>query len=236
MINLGAHKEQVMKEKVNLNKSLTPRSEVCTIHGLTFKHNDYNGQDGYDVSLVLEGKDLTSHGFEGFLIDQNNPELGRYKGPIGTVKLSQFTFVTKVWAGKNGKPDNEVDRDTAIVLELGKIAKIVNKVDELFSGDSPNIEAVIEKASRVFAGTKINVTIGGKEYEKNGYSRYELFLVKPDKNFFNMEEPGKTPSYLQKFDPVKHLIPKKAGSGSTVAGDAPVANFEMTEVEFEVNV
>lgn len=225
-IDLGAQKEEVMKERSNLNKSLTPRVEVCTILGFTCRKNDYRDMDGYDIAMLVEGKDLTSQGFEGFFIDKEDESLGRYKGAVGSVKLSQYTFATKTFPAKGTKPEQTVDRDTAIVTEFGKIAKLVGKVDELFEGEVADIPSLIAKASTVLVGSKLNLSIGGKEYDKKGFTKYELFLIKADKGLFNMEVPGKTPSFLQQFDPAKHIVKMKAA--------APTEDFEPVEVEFSV--
>ncbi len=223
-INLGAKKEEVSKLTSNFSKTLTPRSEVCTINGVSFRKNDYKNQDGYDVSLILEGADITEQGFEGFFIDKDNPSLGRHKGPVGNVALSQWSFASKVWPAKNGKPEQVVDRDSDIIAELGKVARLVNKIDALFEGEEEDIEAVMNKASEVFKGTKINVLIAGQKYEKNGFLKYNLFVPKAEKGFYNMEAPNTVPSKLQPFDPAKHIIEKKAA--------ATVDSFEVPENEF----
>ena len=224
-IDLGAQKEAINKPKVNLSKTLTPRNEIVTVTGLSFRKNEMN--DGYDIYLEVVGKDMTEFGFEGFFIDKEDESLGRHKGSVGRVKLSQYSFATKTFPARNGRAEQTVDRDATILAELGKVAKICGRVDELFEGSVENIEMLISKANTVLAGAEINLCIGGKEYDSNGYTKYDLFLPKTDKGLYAMETPGVTPSYLQQFDPAKHIVRKAASA-------VVVDSFEAVETEFSV--
>lgn len=228
-INLGAKKEEVLKQGNYLSKTLVPGSGVFTLVGMTCKANDYNDQDGYDITMNLEGEDLTALGFEGFFLDVEDPSLGRHKGAVGKVKLNQYTYVTKTFAETATKAEQTIDRDSAIINDLGKLAKIFNKVDELFEGEVDGIPALIAKAERLFKGCKLAAVIGGKQYiDKKGYTQYELYLVKPDKNFYNMESVDAIPSKLTVFNPSKHIVIKAGKTADTID------TFEPVEAEFAV--
>ena len=229
-INLTAKKEEILKSTSNLSKTLLPGSEVCTITKISFKKNDWNNMDGYDIILSLEGKDLTDQGFVGFFIDKEDESLGRVKGAVGNVKMSQYSFATKEYPATNVKAAQVVERDTTILTELGKLAKICGKYDELFEGEVENIEMFIAKAGEVLVGGKVNLTIGGREYlDKNNYIKYELFIVRSEKGAYAMETPGVNPSKLVVFNAAKHIIAKKGGASEIAA-----VEFEPVSVEFTV--
>lgn len=240
-IDLGSKKEAALKPKRNLSKTITPRNEVCTILGVKFRKNDYNNQNGLDVLLNLVGEDLTDQGFEGFFIDKDNPALGRHNGPVGDVKLSMWSYVTKTFPPRNGKEGKTIERDQSIIEDLGKVASLCNKVDEFFQGSFDDAIGIIEHANDVFKGCKLNFLIAGKEYMSNGYTKYDLFLPKTDTGYFAMEVPGTEPSLVQKFDPSIHIIRKKAVA--TVTEFAPVDatlvgldEFAPIEEEFDVQM
>jgi hypothetical protein len=225
-IDLSAKKEELAKGRSNLSKTLVPGQQVCTITGITYRKNDYKGQDGLNISLQLEGEDLTAQGFEGFFLDQNNPDLGRHKGAVGRVELSQYSYTSKTGKDRNGK-NYEIDRDASILSDVSKLASVCGKFDELMLGEVDDIVAFIEKASDLLTGSTLNFIVAGKEYEKNGYTQYNLFIPKAPKGFYAYEPADAEPSKLMAFNP-NTLITRRAVA-------APVESFEVAEAEFDIN-
>lgn len=225
-INLSARKEELAKSSLNLSKTLVPGAQVCTITSITCRKNDYKNQNGLNVSLNLEGEDLTSQGFEGFFIDQNNPTLGRHKGAVGRVDLSQYTYTSKSGRDKKGNP-YEIDRDSSVMNDISKLAVACGKFDELMQGEVDDIEAFVERASEVMTGCTLNFIIAGKEYEKNGYTQYNLYIPKADKNMYAYEAVGAEASKLMSFNASTMIVHKQPA--------AVVESFEVAETEFDIN-
>lgn len=198
-IDLSAKKEELAKSMSNLSKTLVPGSQPCTITGITYRVNDYKNQDGLNISLQLEGKDLTDQGFEGFFLDQSNPDLGRHKGAVGRVELSQFSYISKEGV-KNGK-SYSIDRNFAILIDISKVAAACGKFDELMQGKVEEITDFIDKASEMLKGSTLNFVIAGKEYEKNGYTQYNLYIPKAPKGTVAFEMVDKEESKLMEFNP-----------------------------------
>ena len=230
MINLGEQKEELLKKSnANLSKTIVPGSGTFTILGMTCRKNDYNNQDGYDVSFELVGEDLTAQGFEGFFIDNEDQSQGRHKGAVGYVKLNQYSYKTTTFPAKGDKPEQTVDRDATIINKLVEIAKIVGKENELLEGTVADIPSLIAKAGEVFKGTSLKLTIAGRKYlDKKNYTKYDLFLAKADKGFVSNEAVGANPTKLQVFNPAIHIIEAKGGSAPAIE------SFEPVEVEFAV--
>lgn len=229
-INLGARKEELIKKSSkSLSKSLSPGTGVFTINEITWDNNSYNDNDGIDITLHLEGEDLTAQGFEGFFIDMENQELGRHKGAVGKVKLSRYSYATKDYPASGNKAAQTVSREDAVVNEISKMSNILGLNDQLLEGVVADETAMVNKASHVFKGSKIRATIGGREYlDKNGYIKHSLYLVKADKGFYAYEAENALISKIQPFSSAKHIEKAKGGAG-TAAVDA----FEPTEIEFD---
>lgn len=159
----------------------------------------------YNVYLHLEGEDQGAD-FEGFFIDAESKSGPRYKGQVGRVRMSAYAFEDGVT-----KSGIKVNRDQSILRGLMNIAKVLGKQDQLNLVEADTIEEYVPLASKVLAGdTFINWCIAGKEYERGGYTNYDLFLPNSKNNEFAYEADGVSNSKLMKFDRNIHITGKVA--------------------------
>jgi len=163
-------------------KNLQPGNVICKINHIKTIPAVFGGKPGNDLHIVLEleGEDLGAS-FEGYLIDKDKPELGRYKGQVGTVKASQ-------WSYRDFQPANGdlIERDKEMIrwlkvlcIELG----FPNWVDE--TNDKHNFAKIEDlfvqfEKEQLFKDQWFTFCICGKKYMKqNNFPAYELFLAKP---------------------------------------------------------
>lgn len=210
-----------------LPKKLAPGSRMAKILAITLAAGYNHEQTGaYDLILHVEGPDL-GDGFEGFFIDKDNQSKGRYKGQIGSVKASQYSFQSKVL---NAGQQNEmkIDRDLSILQFLNNLAMELGKIDELKTVEVPTIEEYVPAASSILKGeTFLEFCFAGREWvDKNNYTNYELFLPKFVKGKRPFVAEGNE-SKLIKFNEAEHIIRKKAAV--TVKAFEPVvgADFDL---------
>ena len=71
-------------------KTLEPGNHLCKINNVTLEEFKFK-EGAYNIILNVEGEDLGAD-FEGFYLDKDKPELGRYSGKVGTVKLAEWAF------------------------------------------------------------------------------------------------------------------------------------------------
>ena len=237
-IDLGAQKKELLvKSNSSKSKTLVPGTTNVTITGMVCKLNNYRDQDGFDIEIQVVGPDL-GEGFVGFFKDKEDPSLGRFNGAVGTVRLNQYTYTTKTYPAKNDRPEQIVTRDQSIIADLNKLANVVGKFDELFEGEVENIPALIAKAARVFNGCTFKATIGGKEWLKDGFIKYNLFIVKPEKGFYGFEAVKAEISKIQPFIPSKHIQKAAVAASDDILGtmDAlqEIESFDPVESEFDM--
>lgn len=216
-INLEAKREELESKGagIGINRALAPGNHVVTIHDMSIKPTKNNG---YIVSMFVEGPDLTKFGFRGWAIDNNDLSKGYYKGATGWVKLQQYPYSTKTF--EDGRTR---DRDTSIIADLIKIAKLSGRYNEFLQGQEPDMEGVVAKAAKVFAGANINLLVAGEETLKNGYTNYYLFIPRTGKGTYAMEIPDLIPSKLEKFNPAEHIIKQNKEELNGFGPEAPLA-------------
>src|SRR5690348_3276608 len=125
-----------------LPKSLQPGNHVAKINNITLEEGFDGGS--YFVLLHLEGEDL-GQGFEGFLVNKENPNGPRYKGQTGRVKLTPYAFSS---GEHNG---HKFDRDLSILGALKNLAIALGKQQELNQIESKTIEQYIPLATKVLS-------------------------------------------------------------------------------------
>jgi hypothetical protein len=126
--------------------------------------------------LHVETKPIEN--FEGFSIDRNNPELGKYEGQIGRVKASQYAF-----ADGETKSGIKIHRDRSILIFLQNLCKSLG-INEWMS-EQHNQHETIEDFVKAFNDTApykdkyLEYCVAGKEYVgKTGYTNYDMWLPK----------------------------------------------------------
>ena len=202
-------------ETSRVPKTLVPGEQKVKINSITLGQG-YEA-NSYNVHLNVEGPDMGPD-FEGFFKDADAKSGPRYTGQIGRVRLYPFAYKDGVT-----KSGIAVDRDQSILKGLVGLANAIGKRDKVDAIKASTIEDFVAQASIVLSGpTFINMILGGKTYDKGGYTQYDLFIPidKTGKVGFELSTIEKAASKLMKYDPAVHIV------GSKVA--AKVDSFEPT--------
>lgn len=153
--------------------------------------------------LILNVETEPIDGFEGFMIDKDNPDLGNYLGQIGRVKAGQYAFAD----GKT-KSGIEIFRDRSVLMFMNTLCRNLG-IEDWFAeqNDKHNtIEDFVDAFNETapYKDIYMDFCIAGKEYEsKSGYTNYDMWLPKGGKNAYAMtavEDPR-----LLKYNEAIHL-------------------------------
>ena len=208
----------------NIPKTFGPGNIHARITGIFLQVPGFDQHlKPYYLVYNLEGPEQ-GDGFEGFLVDKNNPNGARHKGQVGQVKASYWPFKD----GVNPKNTSQVfKRDDSIVTALLILAKALGKEEQYNQLGAPNIEQFVELASDLLSGDKFLAwCVGGKEYDnKQGYLNYDLFLPKGDNGRYVFEQLSASPSKLQTFDESKHIVKKAPAKQVNNFGPGQGAGF-----------
>lgn len=214
----------------SLSKKLEPGNVKCTITGIKLQKNQFDKKrvDPEYLMLILEGPDLGA-GFEGFLLDKDNPEKGAHKGQVAWVKASEWAFsdgTTKT--GVEIKKDNEILRYIKHICQQADCMKWFDKQD----GKHETIQSFVEQLDKdqPFKGKEINVCIAGRQYkDKKDYMQWDLFLPKFVGKSIPLEDASvpETDSKLIKFNEALHV--KKIAPVESFGNDIPATNTSKEE-------
>jgi hypothetical protein len=163
----------------SVSKKLEPGNHTCSIVGIKLQKNLYDKKrvDPEYLMLILEGPDL-GEGFEGFLIDKDNPDKGAHKGQVAWVKASEWAFAdgtTKT--GVEIKKDNDILRYLKHICQQTGCEKWFDKQD----GKHETIQLFVEQMDKdkPWKENKVNVCIAGRQYkDKKDYMQWDLHLPK----------------------------------------------------------
>ena len=161
-----------------LAKTIAPGNHLLKLNGIQLE--DYQFIPGA-VHLIMNVETEPIEGFEGFLIDKDNPEAGHYAGQIGRVKASQYAF-----ADGETKSGIKIQRDRSIMIFLQNLCKSLG-INSWFL-EQDNVHDTVEELVAAFNKTApfkdkyLNFCVAGKEYVgKTGYTNYDMYLPKADK-------------------------------------------------------
>jgi hypothetical protein len=162
-----------------LPKTITPGNSSLKINSVTLENFQFI-PGAYHLMLNVETAPID--GFEGFMIDKDNPEAGHYAGQIGRVKASQYAFAD----GKT-KSGVEIQRDRSILIFIQNLCKTLNANDWFIAQDGKHdtIEEFVEafNTAAPFKDVYLDMCVAGKEYEgKSGYTNYDMWLPKGSKD------------------------------------------------------
>jgi len=136
------------------------------------------------ISIILNVETEPLEGFEGFMLDKENPDAGHYKGQIGRVKSGQYAFADGVT-----KSGVQISRDNSILVFIKSLCTTLDIVNWFDAQD--NKHNTIEEFITAFDKTApyqdkyLDFCIAGKEYEgKTGYTNYDLYLPKSSRDGF----------------------------------------------------
>ena len=185
-------------------KTLSPGEHTVKINSIALESVSYKA-GAYHLILNVEGPNMGSD-FEGFLVDKDKPNGARYKGQIGKVKFGYYPF-----SDGETKTGIKISRDLSILRAIQQLCIASNKLEwfEEADGKFATIEDFVKGANNVISdGSLFKMCVNGKEYEKNGYINYDLFLPKSSKDAYAMESAAASPSKLIAYNPELHI--KKA--------------------------
>jgi hypothetical protein len=214
-------------------KTLQPGNNACKILGLKLEPTRFDPK-AFNVMLSLEGNDLGSD-FEGFFINKDDESLGRHKGQVGRVRLSEYAY-----QDGTTKSGIKVNRDYEILRALQNLCKVTGCTDWFEKQDNQHdtIESFVNQFDSDLPCTDkfVNFCIGGKEYQnKQGYTNFDLYVVKPARGQYGYESADVAPenSKLMKFDSALHI--KKSKSDTVTSfGDGPVTTSSSVSNDFEL--
>lgn len=198
-----------------LSKTFGPGNHTLKVHRIELE--DFKFIEG-GKHLILHCETKPIEGFEGFLIDKDNPEKGHYAGQVGRIKASQYAYADGVT-----KSGIQVQRDVSILVFLRNLCNAldISKWFEAQDNKHDTIEEFVAAFNREapIEGKYIDVCVAGKEYtNKQGYPSYDLHLAKPGKGAYNMGKEGS--SKIIVFDENEHLKKQDV---------KPVQNFDTEE-------
>ena len=181
-------------------KTIAPGNHTLKINSIALE--DFQFIEGAK-HLILNVETEPIEGFEGFMIDKDNPDAGHYAGQIGRVKASQYAY-----ADGETKSGIKIQRDRSLLIFLQSFCKTLG-INDWFveqDGQHETIEDFINGFNKTapFKDKYLEFCVAGKEYlNKNSYTSYDLWLPKADnrKYAFGEVEAGKVIT----FDESKHL-------------------------------
>jgi hypothetical protein len=205
----------------NIPKVLNPGSHIARIVNLYLDTPPFD-KNALFVNTVIEGQPQPE-GFEGILIDKENPSKGRYQGQIATVKSGRFAFSTFTYQGR------EIQRDEQVFKFIMNLATQLNVLDAVQKANI-NVSTIgefVEVVKPYLINNWAFFTIAGQEYYAEGYDKpnYRLFFPKPSKGnfpFSALKDENKVIQKFIKFNADDHiLIAKKEDHTETVDSFAP---------------
>lgn len=197
-------------------KVIQPGIVECKINSITLDKVPYK-EGAYNLSLNVESQPMGDD-FEGFLIDKDNPDSGRYEGQIGRVRFSEWPY-----SDGETKTGIKISRDTEIVKAIQTICKETSSTAWLEAQD--NVHETIEDFVAAFNSDKpfknkfVKMCVAGREYmNKAGYINFDLYLPRAGRGQVSMETIDREQSKLIAFDSEAHI--KKAKTESVASFSA----------------
>lgn len=201
------------------SKTIEPGNHQCKIHGVSFEEPPYK-KGGLSITLHVEGPDLGPN-FEGFFLNKDQQELGRYKGAIGRIKSSEWAY-----ADGTTKTGVEISRDQEILKFIKTLCTALGTKALKWLEEQDNKHDTIESLltafnnDQPFKDTYLNYCVAAKEYKnKAGYIAYDLFLPKFSKLGVPFEAIGTKPSRLLKYNDTEYLKKLKVTEVDQFGGD-----------------
>lgn len=214
-------------------KTISPGNVRAKINSVTLEEFKFK-PGSYHMVLHLEGEEM-GDGFEGFLIDKDNPEAGRYKGQVGRVKTSEWAY-----ADGETKTGMQVSRDIEILKAIKNICTAVGAIKWYDAQDEkhPTIESFMEafNSDAPFKDKWLDFCVAGKEYQsKQGYTNYDMYLPKFAKGTAPYVAADEDDDKLISFDPSVHIKKTEAKPVESFGEEAEVpAKARVINKDFEL--
>lgn len=174
------------------------------------------------VHIMFNVETEPIEGFEGFMIDKDNPDAGHYAGQIGRVKASQYAF-----ADGETKTGIQINRDRSIMIFLQNFCKALNINEWFLAQDNKHdtIEEFIEalNTEAPFKDKYFDCCIAGKEYEgKSGYTNYDMWFPKSSKEGYAYAVKG---GKVLQYSETAHLVKMKVQNVEEFGNDADISDI-----------
>lgn len=188
------------ESSTGLPKTISPGNHTVKLNSINLEEFSFI-KGAYHLMLNVETEPI--EGFEGFLIDKDNPDAGHYSGQVGRVKVSQYAF-----ADGTTKSGIQIQRDKSILIFLQNFCKALDINSWFVDQDNKHdtIEEFVEafNKEKPFNGIFFDICVAGKEYEgKSGYTNYDMWLPKSSKDGYAFAAKG---GKVIPFDEQTHLI------------------------------
>jgi hypothetical protein len=203
----------------SIPKNLTTGTQTCKINSVKLEVSPFDNE-AYFLHLNMESEPMGDD-FEGFAIDRDNPDAGKYLGKVGRVKTNEYPY-------KDGQTKSgiKVSRDLDILKAIQNICRVTKALNWMENNN--NKYETIEEYVQAFADDMpfkdvyFNVTLGGREYFKDNYPKYDLFIVRPGKGQVSMEstDVSEENSKLVKFNEDLHVKRKKSENLESFGSDS----------------
>jgi len=204
-------------------KIIQPGNVECKINSVTLESVPYK-EGAYHVCLHLETRPITEDGFEGLLVDKDDPNGPRYEGQVARIKTSE-------WAYSDGETKSgvKISRDTEIVRVIQNICKETGCSKWLEENDNVfnNIEEFVIgfNSDKPFKDKFVKFCIGAREYvNKAGYNAYDLHLVKVQRGQLSMQSCDAEAVKLVTYNPELHI---KKSKSETVTSFSAGSDFDV---------
>jgi hypothetical protein len=214
------------------SKTISPGKVTAKINSVVLEETKFK-PGSYFLILNLETEDLGPE-FEGFMINKDNPELGRHKGQVGKVKTSD-------WAYSDGetKTGTIISRDTEILRAIKNLCTSMDIMDWYDAQDEKHetIEDLVTafNTEAPFKDRWMEYCIAGREYlNKQGYTNFDLYLPKFVKGFAPYATLDNEEKLIQ-FDPIVHVkkieVKQVESFGDDIETDSPKAKTISKDFE-----
>jgi hypothetical protein len=211
-----------IKTESKVSKTLYPGNITARIYDIQLTPG-FNA-DSYHLVLSLESAPMGGD-FEGFFIDKDDQSKGRFQGQIGRVKYSQYAFEDKTLPS-----GIVINRDQNILRSLAAIAKSLGLSEQLDSITADTIEDFVAKAKVILTDSEagyLYLCLGGRAYtDKNGYTKYDLHLVKSKNKKYAFADIDHAENVVE-FDESEHLVAEKKKAVETVSDFEPEGNSDF---------
>lgn len=212
--------KDIPESEAGLPKTISPSNVTAKINSVALEKVPYI-EGGLNFILNIETEPIED--FEGFLIDKDNPDLGRYAGQIGKLKTSQYAY-----ANSTTRSGIVVNRDANILKMLGKLCSELDCREWLDSQDNKHdtIESLIEafNLDKPFKDKWLYMCVAAKEYKnKAGYMNYELYFPKLSRGEDAFCNASNSTNKVLVYDEAKHL--RKYVEPASVTNFEPQSDF-----------
>ena len=221
----------IPSEGSGVPKVLQPGNHTVTINTVKLEVPPYN-KDAVNIILGVEGPDM-GESFEGFWINKDDESLGRHKGQVASVKLSQYAY-----ADGTTKSGISVKRDVELLKSLQTLCMALNCSDWLLAQNNNHntMESLFTQfgTDKPFAGKQLYCCIAGSEYtNKQGYTNFDLYFPRTNRGSYAYEIAGTKGSQVVLFNEEIHIRRKKVEPVQSF-GDSTVTTSSSVGDDFEL--